>query len=76
MSPRGRRTRWADLTPRQRKLTLLAGSVQLAMAAMAWADLGLRPAARVNGPKPLWAAVIAVNGVGPPAYLLWGRRRR
>jgi len=28
----------------------------------------------VNGPKPLWAAAIAVNFVGPLAYLRWGRR--
>jgi hypothetical protein len=69
------RKRWADLTPRQKALTLLAGSVQLSLAATAWADLARRPAARVNGPKPLWAVVIAVNFVGPLAYLRWGRRR-
>jgi hypothetical protein len=71
----GRRRRWAELTPRQRTLTLFAGSVQLALAAMAWADLARRPATEVNGPKPLWAAVIAVNILGPLAYQRWGRRR-
>lgn len=69
------RRRWADLTPRQRLLTLLAGSVQLSLAAWSWADLARRPAAQVNGSKPLWAAAIAVNFVGPLAYLRWGRRR-
>ena len=75
MSTRGGRKRWADLTPRQRKLTLVAGSVQLVLAALSWADLAVRPASKVNGPKPLWAAIISVNGVGPLAYLLFGRRR-
>jgi hypothetical protein len=70
-----RRRRWADLTPRQRTATVLLGSVQLTLAAWAWTDLARRPAARVNGPKPLWAAVIAVNFVGPLAYLRWGRQR-
>jgi hypothetical protein len=69
-----RRRRWADLTPRQQALTLFAGSVQLALAATAWTDLARRPAAQVNGPKPLWAAIIAVNFVGPLSYLRWGRR--
>jgi hypothetical protein len=70
-----RRRRWADLTPRQRLLTVVAGSVQLSLAALSWTDLARRPAAQVNGPKPLWAAIIAVNVVGPLAYLRWGRRR-
>ena len=67
--------RWADLTPRQRLLTVVAGSVQLSLAALSCTDLARRPAAQVNGPKPLWAAIIAVNFVGPLAYLRWGRRR-
>jgi hypothetical protein len=71
----GRRRHWSDLSPRQRALTLVAGSVQMALAALSWADLARRPAGQVNGPKPLWAAVIAVNVVGPLAYLRWGRRR-
>ena len=72
-----RRTRrsWSDLTPGQRALTLVAGAVQVVLAALCWTDLVRRPAARVNGPKPLWAGVIAVNFVGPLAYLRWGRRR-
>ena len=67
--------RWADLTPRQRLLAVVTGSVQLSLAALSWTDLARRPAAQVHGPKPLWAAIIAVNFVGPLAYLRWGRRR-
>ena len=69
------RRRWSDLTRRQRTVTVLAGVVQLTLAATSWTDLARRPAAQVNGPKPLWAAIIAVNFVGPLAYLRWGRRR-
>ena len=30
---------------------------------------------QVNGRKALWAAIIAVNFVGPLSYFRWGRRR-
>lgn len=53
---------------------LVLGSVQLSLAATAWADLATRPAAQVNGRKPVWAVVIAVNFVGPLAWFRWGRR--
>jgi hypothetical protein len=36
--------------------------------ARGWAELS-------NGPKALWASVIAVNTVGPLAYFRFGRRR-
>jgi len=41
-----------------------------------WADLATRPAARVNGRKDVWAAIIGVNFVGPIAYFARGRRPR
>jgi hypothetical protein len=69
------RRRWAELSPRQQTAVLVAGSVQLSLAATAWTDLARRPARDVNGPKRVWALVIAINGVGPLAYFLWGRRR-
>jgi len=54
---------------------VMAGTVQGGILALsAWRDLLRRPGTRVNGPKPLWAAVIAVNFVGPIAYFRWGRR--
>jgi hypothetical protein len=70
-----RHQRWRDLTPSQQRGILLAGLVQIALAATAWIDLARRPPSRVNGPKPLWAAVIAVNFAGPIAYFRWGRTR-
>lgn len=66
---------WNEFSPRQRKWIVVLSAVQVLLAAVAWLDLGFRPADAVNGRKPLWAAVIAVNFVGPIAYLRWGRRR-
>ena len=68
--------RWAELTGRQRKAILVAASVQLSLAATAWADLATRPAELVNGRKAIWAAVIGVNFVGPVAYFARGRLPR
>jgi len=67
--------RWADLTDRQRTVVLTLASIQLSLAATAWADLATRPADQVNGRKGMWAAIIAVNFVGPLSYFRWGRRR-
>jgi Phospholipase_D-nuclease N-terminal len=68
--------RWADLSDRQQTAVLVAASVQLSLAATAWADLATRPATLVNGRKAVWAAVIGVNFLGPLAYFVWGRRPR
>ena len=67
--------RWSDLSARQQAGTLIAGSIQLALAATAWTDLVRRPAEQVNGPKWLWGVVIAVNFIGPLSYFIFGRRR-
>lgn len=68
-------TTWSELTSGQRTAVLVLGSVQLALAATAWSDLARRPAREVNGRKAVWAAVIAVNWIGPLAWFRWGRRR-
>jgi hypothetical protein len=66
--------RWADLTGKQRAALIVASSVQMSLAVAAWTDLARRPGWQVNGSKARWAAVIAVNFVGPIAYFRWGRR--
>jgi hypothetical protein len=66
---------WAELSPGQRVAVLVVGSAQLALAVTAWTDLARRPAGQVNGRKGVWAAVIAVNWIGPLSYFRWGRRR-
>jgi hypothetical protein len=68
------RRRWSDLSSRQQTAILALGSLQLSLAATAWRDARSRPAAAVNGPKAVWAGVIAVSWVGPLAYFRWGRR--
>ncbi|CAM3184264.1 PLDc N-terminal domain-containing protein [Prescottella defluvii] len=66
--------RWADLSPRQRAVILVLGSVQLSLAATAWTDLARRDRDQVNGSKGKWAAIIAVNFLGPLSYFRWGRK--
>jgi hypothetical protein len=69
------RRRWRELSPREQTAVLTLASVQLSLAATAWADLARRPAVDVNGGKLRWALLIAINFVGPVAYFRWGRRR-
>lgn len=70
-----RRRSWSDLSGWQRASTMVLAAAQLALAVTAWRDLARRDAAQVRGRKAVWAAVIAVNYVGPIAYFLRGRRR-
>jgi len=67
--------RWNELSGGQQAAVLTLASVQLSLAATAWADLATRPAGQVNGSKVRWAFVIAINFFGPLAYFRWGRRR-
>jgi hypothetical protein len=67
--------RWRDLSSGQRKSILGLGAVEAALTAWALTDLRRRPADQVRGPKAAWAAACFVQPVGPPAYLLLGRRR-
>ena len=66
---------WSDLSDREKTAVLVMASVQISLAATAWVDLARRPAEQVRGPKPAWAAAIAVNFVGPISYFVFGRRR-
>jgi hypothetical protein len=69
-----RNVTWKELTPGRRAAVLVVGCIQLALAISAWRDLAKRPAAQVNGDKRIWAAVIAINWVGPVLYFRKGRR--
>jgi hypothetical protein len=66
--------KWSDLTSGQQAAIVVAGCVQVSLAAAAWADLARRPAEEVVGSKGKWAAIIAINFVGPVAYFARGRR--
>ena len=64
--------KWRDLTPRSRTALLVAATIELSMAATAWADLAVRPATHLKGTKRLWAALIGVSFIGPIAYAVCG----
>jgi hypothetical protein len=68
------RRRWSELSGAEKTGVLTLASVQLSLAATAWADLATRPASSVNGSKTRWALIIAINFFGPLAYFRWGRR--
>ena len=67
--------KWSDLSSRRKTGMLVAASVHLALAATAWTDLARRPAEAVNGPKAMWAVLIALNFIGPLSYFVFGRKR-
>ena len=67
---------WQDLSPKERKSVLTFVSIQLALAATAWTDLALRSPDEVRGRKGKWAAIIAINYVGPVLYFVRGIRRK
>ncbi|HVV29846.1 MAG TPA: PLD nuclease N-terminal domain-containing protein [Mycobacteriales bacterium] len=66
--------KWSELSGPAKANIIVAGAVQLALAATAWWDLSRRPADDVHGPKLAWALVIGINFVGPVAYLRLGRK--
>lgn len=68
-----RKRSWSDLSTGQQMALAGAAAVQIGLAVVAWTDLARRPAEEVHGPKLAWAAVIAVNFVGPISYFVWGR---
>ena len=65
--------RWSDLSDRSKTAILILASIQVSLAVTAWVDLIKRPASQVRGSKVAWAAIIAVNFVGPAAYFRRGR---
>jgi bacteriorhodopsin len=69
-----KRKRWSELSTRQRSSIMVAGVLQVLLAAAALLDLRRRPSDQVKGSKKLWAAAAFVNFVGPLAYFAFGRR--
>ena len=66
---------WQDLTDRQKRGIVLLGALQIALLVAALIDLRRRPADAINGSKRLWTAVVFINGIGPIAYFVVGRKR-
>jgi hypothetical protein len=67
---------WQDLTDRQKRGIVLLGAFQLALLVAALIDIRRRPAAEINGSKRLWTMVVFINGIGPIAYFVFGRKRQ
>ncbi|KXF50416.1 hypothetical protein AXA44_19800 [Rhodococcus sp. SC4] len=74
MRPWKRRVTWSSLTTPQRAGLVVAAAVQLGLAVAGWLDLAKRDPREIRGSKTTWAAVIAVNFIGPIAYFRWARR--
>ena len=68
-----RSRRWDEASTLSKVVVMLLTAVQVSLAVSAWADLAERPAAQVNGSKRRWAAIIAVNFIGPVLYFTRGR---
>lgn len=69
------RKTWDDLTTKQKASVLTLVSIQISLAATAWTDLARRSPDEVCGSKGKWAAIIAVNYIGPVLYFTRGIRR-
>lgn len=70
--------RWDELSPRTRRLIIVASVFEGVLKIAALIDLARRPASEVRGSKLRWAlAVILINSVGavPITYFVHGRRR-
>lgn len=67
--------RWDELSVPKKVLVMALVATQVSLAVSAWTDLAERPAELVNGSKQKWAAIIAVNFLGPILYYRRGRRQ-
>ena len=67
---------WQDFTDRQKRGIVVLGVLQLMLLAAALIDIRRRPAEQINGSKRLRTMVVFINGIGPIAYFLFGRKRQ
>jgi hypothetical protein len=72
------RRRWSSLSPRTRKLIVVAASAEAGLKAAALVDIKRRPRDQIRGPKLAWVAFVGVVnsfGLAPLSYFVFGRRR-
>jgi hypothetical protein len=70
-------TKWAELSPRTRRLIVVGGAFDGILKLAALVDLARRPPGAVRGTKRRWALAITLTnsfGAVPLAYFVWGRR--
>jgi hypothetical protein len=65
--------RWEDLSSTQRGAILALACLQISLAVAAWTDLAVRKPELVRGSKAKWAAIIAIDFVGPVLYFTRGK---
>lgn len=70
-----KRKQWSELSGAQRATIVVGGALEVVVTAYCLRDLARRPASEVNGSKAAWYPVLALQPVGPLAYLRWGRKR-
>jgi hypothetical protein len=69
------RRRWSDLSEGTRRLIIVTAVVESILKGAALIDIKRRPADQIRGPKWLWVPVVAVVGIVPISYFVFGRRR-
>jgi len=72
------KTRWSDLSERNRRLIVLGGLFDAMLRIAALFDLRRRTPDEVRGSKRTWEVLVSlVNSAGvlPLAYFVFGRRR-
>lgn len=68
--------KWSEMSPRRRKLIIVAGAAEACLKVVMLIDIKRRSASQIRGPKWLWRPVAFVNLLGPVSYFAFGRRRR
>jgi Na+/melibiose symporter-like transporter len=62
------------MTPRQRRVLVIALIVHVIVMTLTWRDLRKRPDEAVRGKKRVWQVASAMNTSGSVAYWLLGRK--
>lgn len=71
---RSLRADWLDLPTEYRFPLLALIIVEFASKVATWVSLSRRPVDTVRGPRWLWFLLTFVNGLGPAAYWIFGRK--
>lgn len=66
---------WKDMTPGQRRVTVLVGILEFALMLAAQRSITRTPEEQIRGSKALWRAASFINFFGPLGYFLFGRRK-
>lgn len=68
--------KWNNLGEKKQNLLVLAVIWDIVMKLWAWHLLFWRPKERIKGKKFWWFLATLVDGIGAPAFLLFGRKKK